>query len=737
MRKIFILLIVGILVLSGLGAVAFSEKIETKLMNLKIDFSEPMIRNENGFISVDFSESKGYLLVDMKPMIPSYVQTLTFPFGTKIKDVKCELTNFQEKILSNVIKPCPTFSLIGKNIENEIISKDDIDYGSDPYPGKCFDYDVACGRNKDGLKIFVTVEVFPVVYHPVEEKIFFAGSAEINIEYEPPKEPIVFDDEYEFIVLAPDDFEDELAPLITHKNNKGISTIFVSLNDIYTGVYFPVYGRDNQEKIKYFIKSAMENWGTSYVLLVGGSTKFPTRLSHIYVSGNDDTMVFISDLYYADFLNETGAFCSWDSNFNDVFGEFNWGPENNFDEVDLFPEVYIGRLACVNSNEVTTCVNKILQYEKAGDEAYKQDWFIDAVFIGGDTWPDDSQGVREGEYIQEKIEDIMTGVSWDKVWESNGRLGTWLPPYGVGDISNTINKGCGFLEWSGHGNLGVWATHRYQSNAWIPTPIGQYQNTNVKSLSNGDELPITVIGGCLVGKFNADPDCFAWSFMLNSNGGAIAVTAATESLYSADGSSTVSGSGGLIEISMFKSFKEYGATNFGELWAWGLEHYITTRNMKLKNTYKYDYVTVEEWQAFGDPTLQFAEPSEPPAKPQTPSGPTSGPVEVPVTFLTSTTDPETDDIYYLFDWDDGTNSGWLGPFDSGDTAEGTKTWFIEGTYNIKVIARDVHGKLSEWSDPLEVTMPRIKNSLNPTLLDLFSRISNLIPIVRVIIQQLL
>jgi hypothetical protein len=236
--------------------------------------------------------------------------------------------------------------------------------------------------------------------------------------------------------------------------------------------------------------------------------------------------------------------------------------------------------------------------------------------------------------------------------------------------------------------------------------LGYYLNTNVKGLSNGDELPITVIGGCLVGKFNTDPDCFAWSFMLNSNGGSIGVFAATEGLYSADGTSTIKSSGGLIEISMFKSYKELGAITFGEMWAWGLENYITTRNMKLKNTYKYDYVTVEEWQPFGDPTLQIAEPSEPPEKPQTPSGPASGLIGEPATYTTRTTDPEEDEVYYLFNWGDNTDSGWLGPYESGAFAEGIKTWNREGTFSVKVIARDVHGKLSEWSDELIVTMPR-------------------------------
>ena len=738
MRKILSLIVVGILVLGGLGAVALNKNEEMKFEKTTVSFSKPIIANENKYVSINFDEANAYIMEDGKPMLPIYVQTFTYPFGTKINTVTCEIGNYQEMNLPNIIKPTPKFNLVSQKIENNIVKEESINYGVDTYPSKYFDYNLGCGRTKNGLSVIVNVEIYPIKYYPTKNTIEYANNAEIKIYYELPKEPTTFNDEYSLVVLAPDEFSDELAPLITHKIGKDISTKFVALNDVYNSVYFPAIGRDSQEMIKYFIKNAIENWGTSYVLLVGGSSKFPVRISNIYVSGNDDTMQFVSDLYYADIYNDTGAFCSWDSNENDVFGEFNWGTTHNYDKVDVYPDVYIGRLACANGNEVTTCVNKIKQYEKAGDEAYKQEWFIDGVFIGGETWPDDDEGIREGEYIQENIEAIMTEFIWDKVWESNGRLGTLLPPYGTGDITNTINKGCGFLEWSGHGNLNVWACHRYKSEEWIPTLQGRYFNTNVQALTNGNELPITVVGGCLVGKFNEDPDCFAWSFLLNSNGGAIAVTAASESLYSSDGSSTIQGSGGLIEISMFKSYKELEATTFGEMWAWGLENYINTRHMKLTNSYKYDYVTVEEWEPFGDPTLQIAEESEPPLQPDIPTGPSSGVPGTQYTFTTSTTDPENDEIYYMFDWGDDTTSGWIGPYDSGTAASAQKTWSKKGTYQIKAIAKDTYGKMSIWSDPLTITLTKNKNKeINTQLLIFFQNFihshANLFPILQKII----
>ena len=64
----------------------------------------------------------------------------------------------------------------------------------------------------------------------------------------------------------------------------------------------------------------------------------------------------------------------------------------------------------------------------------------------------------------------------------------------------------------------------------------------------------------------------------------------------------------------------------------------------------------------------------PPNKPATPSGEASGKVGVSYVYESSTTDIDGDQIYYLFDWGDGTDSGWVGPYDSGDICQESHIW---------------------------------------------------------------
>ena len=507
---------------------------------------------------------------------------------------------------------------------------------------------------------------------------------------------IYLDDNYNFIVLTPAQFTPELQPLISHKNNRGISTILVTLDEIYSGDIFPVKGRDNSEKIKYFIKDSIEQWDTSFVLLVGGAEQLPSRYTHIYYDDfnlypTPNEWVFLSDLYYADIYDDEGNFASWDTNKNNVFAEYQW--HGNTDKVDLYPDIYLGRLACINENEVITCVNKIITYETG--EAFKKDWFTNIVAIGGDSLPGDTEKIDEGEYVQKAVFDILDGFSATKIWASNGKLSE------KSAINDAIGYGSGFVFFNGHGNVDLWGTHPHENeNEWVPP--GFYRNSDINTLSNGDKLPIVISDACYHCKYDTRSDCFGWTFITNPNGGAIAFIGGTDIDLSYGGTNiTTKG----IEKLCLELSTHYmnGARTLGELWSKALTTYMSTAIMD-----PIDYITIEESQPFGDPSLEIASGSQPPEKPSTPEGTSLGKAKTTYLYTTSTIDPEGDQVYYLFNWGDGTDSGWRGPYKSGEEANATHNWVNTGTYGIKVKAKDEHGSQSTWSDPFFVSMPKNK-----------------------------
>jgi outer membrane protein assembly factor BamB len=131
--------------------------------------------------------------------------------------------------------------------------------------------------------------------------------------------------------------------------------------------------------------------------------------------------------------------------------------------------------------------------------------------------------------------------------------------------------------------------------------------------------------------------------------------------------------------------------------------------------------------------------NQPPDKPDKPSGPLKGKINIEYNYTTNTTDLDDEKISYFFDWGDGTYSGWLGPYESGQIIGASHAWVEKGNYQIKVKARDIHDAQSDWSDILTITITKSKNKVIniPSLSFLQNFIQshpNLFPILRLILR---
>jgi len=94
-------------------------------------------------------------------------------------------------------------------------------------------------------------------------------------------------------------------------------------------------------------------------------------------------------------------------------------------------------------------------------------------------------------------------------------------------------------------------------------------------------------------------------------------------------------------------------------------------------------------------------------------GPNEGEAGTRYTYEATAIDPNGDQIYYLFDWGDDTNSDWIGPFNSGETGSASNIWG-RGTYTIRVKTKDTYNFESNWTT-MEVTMPKNKTIDYPFL----------------------
>jgi hypothetical protein len=574
-------------------------------VEFNIDFSTPTLKENNNFYEIVVSETNSITTKEGSPLMPVYSKTFEFPLGVEITSIDIRHSFIQTLSVEKQVRPVPSKEKIGDQIiliDGRI--NEEVYNSNESFPNDWFTITTGAGLNRDNEHVlFLSCYITPVRYLPNAHLLQYITQFTIQIVYNKASPAPVSSDNYSLMVITPSEFSESLQPLIEHKNVHGVPTVLVTLDEIYSASI----GQDNPEKIKFFIKNAVENWNTEYVLLVGDMKKLPIRVTLASWWERD----LLSDLYYADIYNSSGDFCSWDANGNKRFGEIDQDG-NDLDGVDLYADVHIGRLPCSDADEVITIVNKIITYE---EETYDQIWFKQFVLAGGDTFPPylgAPPSVYEGEITNIKVAENLPGFDTTFLWASKNTL----QPL---SFNRAINKGAGFVSYSGHGFEHGWGTYRPNSETergmiWYFTPY-------IIGLNNGNKLPIIFLDACLTAKldFNftdlqhyfsetahlltrifklsEDPSmfypCFAKSLLAKENGGAIATIGSTRTAYTHVDAYGVYGGAGYLNVHFFDSYTE-GVTA-GEMLTGAQNAYI--------NNVGPDYFTLEEFILLGDPSL--------------------------------------------------------------------------------------------------------------------------------------
>jgi PKD repeat protein len=117
------------------------------------------------------------------------------------------------------------------------------------------------------------------------------------------------------------------------------------------------------------------------------------------------------------------------------------------------------------------------------------------------------------------------------------------------------------------------------------------------------------------------------------------------------------------------------------------------------------------------------------------NGPAIGNIKSYIVYTFVAKDPDDDEIFYEVDWGDGRVDPWIGPYQSNKVITSGHKWGYWGVYTIKARAKDIYGEVGDWGD-LVVTMPRSKIVANNLFFNLFTRLSNQFPIIRLLIQKI-
>ena len=836
MKKILIATIAITIIVSSFGTIASlnteADGIITQTSTTSISFQPLFLKEENAkYLDMEMQGVSTYITTAGKPMLPKVVKTFELPVGAKNIKVDVITGDVVEKYVEKEIRPSACMLTLNANGDTAAASsmiKDLETYSSnEAYPSDWYSYNIYSGLNKDNKRVkLVVVNLYPARYIPIEGKILETESSDIKITYEPSHLYETSAAElYDLVIITPSKFEPCLEKLVDHKNDMGIKTFLKTTEEIYSDSKYD--GVDEPEDIKLFIKDALDTHEISYVLLVGGLKNqvfakprdnpnkgvkgwyLPVRYTNLYdqpkfpLKSDDDLFDpgVISDLYYADIYDGEDNFSSWNPNDDDYFAA--WGKEGVEDDenIDLAPDVSVGRLACRNIKELKTVVDKIINYETTDNT--DSDWFNTVTTLSGDGFLDqedlniqwDTTGLENGYYtiyaqsindedvagpvditqimidrtqktditfnhdyhlnpalkdgfpalpiaeivsispgnilgydyfeytpgddeaycngfapwanisyvdgvltIRGKSYDpqpygnltnihvwikneegvvifsdwrnntetyyegewtvgeemlygragatyYMDGFEKDHYWASNGKY------TGTEDIMEAINKGSGFLFFSGHGSPNIWVNHypgvpgnragadieglEVSKISLFPPFIKGIPVFPIDTLSNGEKLPVAIVGGCHNSQFNvsmipgllegfqylfpklhpfdslymwchgyAVPECFSWRLVRNPNGGSIASIGNTGLGYGMPGKDlTIGGGDGWITIEFFKQYGEEGQTVLGDAHAQSIVSYIQTHDM---SDFEAGHPkSVQQWVLLGDPSLQL------------------------------------------------------------------------------------------------------------------------------------
>jgi len=292
-------------------------------------------------------------------------------------------------------------------------------------------------------------------------------------------------EDVEYLIITSSSWVSRFTPLAEWKTKKGVPAKIVTTSWIYANYN----GSDRAEQLRNFIKDAYQSWGVVWVLLGGDWWVTTGRYAwamDVEYGGADDENDIPTDLYFADLDG------SWDDNLNGTYGEVD-------DNVDLYPEVFVGRASCDGGSEVTAWVNKLIAYETNPPTDYQ----LNMGFFAEVLWSNPYTDAGEAKNL---IDDLYIPPRFDPITKLYQSLGN----ESAGAVIDALNAGQNIVNHDGH----CWIDYMSMGS-------GGLTGWDMDNLVNGSRQTSFLFSiGCWPAAY--DYDCVAEHFITNPNGGGVA-----------------------------------------------------------------------------------------------------------------------------------------------------------------------------------------------------------------------
>ena len=324
--------------------------------------------------------------------------------------------------------------------------------------------------------------------------------------FEPTFRPSVDGSPVEMVIITTTDQAPVYQDLADYKTKIGLSTVVRTVDWIKAN--YP-NGVDTQETIRNFIRDAVSKWGTTWVLLGGDTDHIPVRYGYttFYTSQGEDIP---TDLYYTDLDG------NWNGDGDAVFGEAYSTSDPPGDGLDLYPDVWVGRITSQDSTSARNMVDKTLGYLRNPPIGHQNDILLAGEVLFPPNWEPGYSIQYDGAVLCEDVVDSLNVQSNPIRLYENYTAWPGASAENKASVVGALNGGIGVFHHVGHG---------YINTMSVGLGAQILINSDIDALSNGNETFVVYAINCTSAAI--DFNCIAERFLSNTHGGGVAVVGST------------------------------------------------------------------------------------------------------------------------------------------------------------------------------------------------------------------
>jgi len=314
---------------------------------------------------------------------------------------------------------------------------------------------------------------------------------------EPSATPLYWRNKCDVLIITQVYFVSSFDDLRDWYYRKGYRTEIVTIDTIES----EYHGRDLPVKIRNCIRDYYINQGLGWVILGGDAREVPTRRGYAFVVGDEYDLEDYQqcDFYYSDLDG------SWNADSDEYWGEY------IEDDIDMYPDVFVGRVPASSLDNARLLVEKILTYEGIGSEAIPTDYLTRALFWACKLDDRPTWGADAKDSITEAT--VFPGYwTFKTCYDRDGTSGK-------DNILGAMDEGYAIVNNCGHSTYNA-ASALYD----VPRDGKEYiMRNDMTKLRNEPRYSVLYSIGCMFGAL--DSDSLAERFMIAARGGGVAAIA--------------------------------------------------------------------------------------------------------------------------------------------------------------------------------------------------------------------